>query len=155
MPAAEKHDNNNGGDSHLSLSIGVFLVFSVIAVIAMVMILIYIAFNQGNADQAANEEITDHLQNATDQNTVILVKVDDQINHTNVVLGVMNQTQREIAELTNDIYIMQKSELESRKTLGQFLALVARNNNITIPEDLRQALLIDNPEPKQSAPPNY
>jgi len=73
---------------------------------------------------------------------------------TQQILLTMNETERDIATLTNDIYIMQKSELESRKALGKFLAVVGANNNITIPEDLRKLLLIENSEPLQSAP-NY
>lgn len=72
-----------------------------------------------------------------------------------IALNTINETQRQIAELTNDIFIMQKSELEQRKSLGQFLAVVAANNNITIPEELRERLFISNAMPKQSAPPNY
>lgn len=91
--------------------------------------------------ELAHERTTLELKNATKS--------------AGVLLKAMDETQRNIAQLTNDIYIMQKSELESRKTLGKFLAVVAANNNITIPEELRKQLFIDSAEPEQSAPPNY
>jgi len=90
--------------------------------------------------QLAHEKTTREVKNATKN-------VED-------IIGAMNETQKNIAILTNDIYIMQKAELESRKTLGQFLAVVAANNNITIPDELRKRLFINNVEPEQSAP-NY
>src|SRR5215510_15241091 len=90
--------------------------------------------------QLAHEKKTREVKNATKN-------VED-------IIGAMNETQKNIAILTNDIYIMQKAELESRKTLGQFLAVVAANNNITIPDELRKRLLISNAEPEQAAP-NY
>lgn len=72
-----------------------------------------------------------------------------------IALTTINETQKNIAELTNDIYIMQKSELEQRKALGQFLTILSVDKNVTIPEDLKKFLLIGSTEPEQSAPPNY
>ena len=90
--------------------------------------------------QLSHERTTKAIQNSTKTIGIILLTLE--------------KTQKDISQLTNDIYIMQKQELESRKTLGQFLAVVAANNNITIPEDLRKRLLISNAEPEQAAP-NY
>jgi len=90
--------------------------------------------------QLSHERTTKAIQNSTKTIGIILLTLE--------------KTQKDISQLTNDIYIMQKQELESRKTSGQFLAVVAANNNITIPEDLRKRLLISNAEPEQAAP-NY
>src|SRR5262245_35109505 len=70
--------------------------------------------------QIAHEKTTREVKNAT--------------HNVERVLGAMNETQKNIAILTNDIYIMQKAELEQRKALGQFLAVIAASNNITIPD---------------------
>jgi len=88
--------------------------------------------------QLAHERTTRAIENATQTVAVILAE--------------MLKTQKNIAELTNDVFIMQKSELEQRKTLGEFLAIIAANNNMTIPDELRKRLFIETTTPQQSAP---
>ena len=135
---SNNNNNNNNNNAHVSLGVGIFLVFSVIGVVAMMIVLIYLAFIQGQQNEAIltgvrnaqlqNNEILEGVQNATEQNSAIL---------------------RNIEQLTNDIFIMQKVEVQSSQAARQIVEVLLANKNITIPEELRKQLLI---APQASSP---
>lgn len=106
-----------------------------------------------------SRQIMDTVNNNTEKLTSILMSGDEiRLAHnktTNALLLLQlraNQTTNEISTITNEILTLEKAEQETRKDLGELLTVLVLNNNLTVPEDLRKALLFEEASPEKAAP---
>ena len=118
----------------------------------MNIILTYIAFNQGHI----NNEILRGVNKATKQNSELLKGHETATAQASEVLeGLENATEqntiilREIEQLTNDIFLIQKAQVQSTQAAREIIEILLADKNITIPEELRRQLLI---APEAAAP---